>query len=71
VSFTLEGRNAQDVARALGQKGLFVWDGDFYAMRLVELLGLGDRGGLVRVGLAPYNTADEVERVIAAVAELA
>jgi selenocysteine lyase/cysteine desulfurase len=39
-------------------------------MRLVELLGLGDRGGLVRVVLAPYNTADEVERVIAAVAEL-
>ena len=70
VSFTLEGWNAQDVARALGQKGQFVWDGDFFAMRLVELLGLGDRGGLVRVGLAPYNTADEVERVIAAVAEL-
>jgi cysteine desulfurase family protein (TIGR01976 family) len=71
VSFTLDGRHAQDVARVLGQKGLFVWDGDFYAMRLVELLGLSERGGLVRVGLAPYNTADEVERVIAAVAELA
>ena len=71
VSFTVDGWNAQEVARVLGRKGLFVWDGDFYAMRLVELLGLGDRGGLVRVGLAPYNTAAEVERVVAAVAGLA
>jgi cysteine desulfurase family protein (TIGR01976 family) len=71
VSFTLGGWHAQDVARRLGEMGLLVWDGDFYAMRVVELLGIGDRGGLVRVGLAPYNTASEVERVIAAVAELA
>ena len=70
VSFTVAGTKASDVARALGAKGLFVWDGDFYAVRLVERLGLGDRGGLVRVGLAPYNTPGEVERVIAAVTEL-
>ena len=71
VSFTLEAFSAPEVARALGAKGLFVWDGDFYAARLVELLGLVGRGGLVRVGLAPYNSADEVERVIAALGELA
>jgi cysteine desulfurase family protein (TIGR01976 family) len=70
VSFTVTGTKAPDVARALAAKGLFVWDGDFYAVRLVEKLGLGDQGGLVRVGLAPYNTGDEVERVIAAVTEL-
>jgi cysteine desulfurase family protein (TIGR01976 family) len=70
VSFTVAGAKSPDVARALGAKGLFVWDGDFYAVRLVEKLGLVDQGGLVRVGLAPYNTAGEVERVIAAVAEL-
>ena len=70
VSFTLAGSNAADVARALGAKGLFVWDGDFYATRLVEKLGLVGQGGLVRVGLAPYNTAVEVERVVDAVAEL-
>ena len=70
VSFAVAGTAAPDVARALGAKGLFVWDGDFYAVRLVERLGLGDRGGLVRVGLAPYNTPGEVERVIAAVTEL-
>jgi len=70
VSFTVPGHNAIDVARALGAKGLFVWDGDFFATRLVEKLGLVDQGGLVRVGLVPYNTADEVERVIDAVTEL-
>jgi cysteine desulfurase family protein (TIGR01976 family) len=70
VSFTIAGIKAPDVARALGAKGLFVWDGDFFATRLVERLDLVDRGGLVRVGLAPYNTAGEVERVISAVAEL-
>jgi cysteine desulfurase family protein (TIGR01976 family) len=71
VSFTLKGMTAQVVAERLGDLGLFVWDGDFYAIRLVERLGLVEQGGLVRVGLAPYTTADEVERVIAAVAGLA
>jgi len=71
VSFTLEGRHAHDVAEVLGAHGLFVWDGDFYAARFVQLAGLATRGGLVRVGLCPYSTADEVERVIAVVAELA
>ena len=51
-------------------RGLFAWDGDFYAARLVELLGLQDRGGLVRVGLAPYTTEGELERLVAAVGDL-
>ena len=71
VSFTLAGFTAAEVARALGAQGLFVWDGHFYALRLVERLGLLDRGGLVRVGLAPCNTSAEIERVIDAVAALA
>jgi cysteine desulfurase family protein (TIGR01976 family) len=71
VSFTVPGVDAPRVARTLAQKGLFVWDGDFFATRLVELLGLAERGGLVRVGLAPYNSPGEVERVISAVTEIA
>jgi cysteine desulfurase family protein (TIGR01976 family) len=71
VSFTLAGMGAADVCRVLGEQGLFLWDGDFYARRLVERLGLLERGGLVRAGLAPYNTMEEAERLIAAVAELA
>jgi cysteine desulfurase family protein (TIGR01976 family) len=71
VSFTLDGFSAPEVCRALGDKGLFLWDGHFYAVRLVERLGLIQRGGLVRAGIAPYNTMEEAERVVTAVAELA
>jgi cysteine desulfurase family protein (TIGR01976 family) len=71
VSFTLAGFQAGEVCRTLGARGLFTWDGDFYAHRLVELLGLQDRGGLVRVGLAPYTTDGELERLVAAVGDLA
>src|SRR5690606_38607692 len=42
VSFTLEGRHPAEVARFLGERGLFVWDGDFYAVTLVERLGLAE-----------------------------
>jgi cysteine desulfurase family protein (TIGR01976 family) len=71
VSFTVDGFTAIDVARTLGRRGLFVWDGHFYALRLVEKLGLLERAGLVRVGLAPYNTTAEVERLVDAVGGLA
>jgi cysteine desulfurase family protein (TIGR01976 family) len=70
VSFTLDGFLAGEAARALGDRGLFVWDGHFYAARLVELLGLEERGGLIRVGLAPYTTAGELERLVSAVGDL-
>lgn len=71
VSFTLAGRAPREVAAYLAERGIFVWDGDFYATTLIRRLGLAERGGLVRVGLAPYNTADEVDRLLAALAELA
>jgi selenocysteine lyase/cysteine desulfurase len=71
VSFTIDGYTAMEVARTLGERGLFVWDGHFYAVRLVERLGLIERGGLVRVGLCPYTTREELERLIAAVRGLA
>ena len=70
MSFTLDGFQAGEVCRALGARGLFTWDGDFYAQRLIQRLGLQDRGGLVRVGLAPYTTEGELERLVAAVGDL-
>jgi cysteine desulfurase family protein (TIGR01976 family) len=66
VSFTYDGHTAPEVARYLAEKGLFVWAGDFYASTLIDRLGLRDRGGLVRIGIAPYNTKDELSRVIEA-----
>ncbi len=64
ISFTVEGIGADQVAAELGQKGLFVWDGHFYAIRLVEILGLDQCGGLVRAGLCPYNTEAEIDRLL-------
>ncbi len=69
VSFTYEGYTADQVAKYLGNRGLFVWGGHFYAIRLVERLGLLDRGGLVRIGIAPYNTGTELDRLIEALKE--
>jgi len=66
VSFTYAGHNARDVAQYLDSKGILVWDGDFFATTLVKKLGLLDKGGLIRIGIAPYNTQEELERVIAA-----
>lgn len=66
VSFTYAGHTAAEVARYLDSKGLFVWDGDFYASTLIDRLGLRDQGGLVRIGIAPYNTKEELSRVIEA-----
>jgi len=50
---------------------VLVWDGDFYAARAIEALGLKERGGVLRTGVLMYNTSDEVERHIAGVAEVA
>ena len=68
---TLDGWNAAAVAARLGEQGIFVWDGHFYAVDVVDRLGLGSQGGLVRIGFAHYNTPAEVERVIGALADLA
>ncbi len=71
VSFTIDGVPSDHVAAVLGEKGLFVWDGHFYAFRLVERLGLIESGGLVRVGLSPYNTEGEIDRLLDAIGKLA
>ncbi len=68
---TLTGWNARDVAARLGEQGIFVWDGHFYALGVVERLGLAEQGGLVRIGFAHYNTLAEVDRVLGALQGLA
>jgi cysteine desulfurase family protein (TIGR01976 family) len=70
VSFTVADVASTEVARKLASKGLFLSHGDFYAATVVERLGLGEEG-LVRAGCACYTTAEEVDRLIAGVAEVA
>ncbi|KIF66661.1 cysteine desulfurase, partial [Streptomyces sp. AcH 505] len=58
-----EGREAQDAYRFLADRGVVAPAGSFYAVEASRRLGLGDTGAL-RVGLAPYTNADDVERLI-------
>jgi cysteine desulfurase family protein (TIGR01976 family) len=63
ISFTVKGHNAEEVSKRLVKRGVFTSHGDFYAMTVVERLGLSDEG-LVRAGCACYTTQDEIERLI-------
>ncbi|MDP2855908.1 MAG: aminotransferase class V-fold PLP-dependent enzyme, partial [bacterium] len=65
VSFTLEGYRPRQIAEYLGQRGIFTWDGNYYALSIMERLGLEQSGGMLRVGLAHYNTPAEVDRLSA------
>ncbi len=60
----------QVAAAALAARGIYVWDGHFYAQGVIEQLRLAERGGLLRIGFAHYTTPDEVDAVVAALAEL-
>lgn len=71
VSITIDGVPAAEAARRLGERGLQVWDGDFYAARAIEVLGLAGRGGVLRTGISMYNTREEVDRLLAEVERLA
>jgi cysteine desulfurase family protein (TIGR01976 family) len=57
-----------ETAKALAVEGIFVWDGHYYALELMERLGLQSSGGAVRIGFCHYNTPDEVDRVLDALA---
>jgi cysteine desulfurase family protein (TIGR01976 family) len=59
-----------ETAKLLGEHGIFVWDGHYYALELMERLGLQETGGAVRIGFCHYNTADEVDRVLSELAAL-
>ena len=71
VSIRLNGHHPRAIAQHLGERGIFVWDGNYYALSLSERLDVEPTGGMVRIGLAHYNTAGEVERVVEALSALA
>jgi cysteine desulfurase family protein (TIGR01976 family) len=57
-------------ATRLAERGIYVWDGDYYALEVMERLGLQSSGGAVRIGFCHYNTAEEVDRVLDALREI-
>jgi len=62
-AFTAERRSPREVAEHLGRNGIAVWHGNYYAVEAMRRLGLDD--GAVRVGIVHYNTADEVDCLLA------
>jgi len=68
-AFNVDGRSARSVAEHLGARDIAVWDGDYYAVEVMQRLGLID-GGAVRAGFVHYNTPAEVDRLLAALDEL-
>jgi cysteine desulfurase family protein (TIGR01976 family) len=64
VAIRLEGYTPRELAAQLGERGIFTWDGNYYAINLAERLGVQQSGGMLRVGLAHYNTAEEVDRLL-------
>ena len=71
LSFRMGNHNPTAIATFLGDRGIFTWDGNFYALNLSERLGVEQHGGVLRVGLVHYNTMGEVERLLAALREFA
>ena len=65
---TVRGQSPDVAATALAERGFAVWHGNYYAVEVMERLGLPE--GAVRVGIVHYNTADEVDRLLEALAEL-
>jgi len=71
AAFRLAGRSPQQVAEHLARRGVYVWAGNFYALAVTERLGLEETGGVVRAGLAHYNTQEEVDTCLACLREIA
>ncbi len=70
VSFTLEGWHPRQLAKALDEENIYVWDGNYYALAVTERLGLEDKGGMLRVGGVHYNTTSEVKQLAAVLRKL-
>src|SRR5215208_7158716 len=68
IAFRVEGHTTEEVCLRMLEHGFFIAAGDFYASTLAQKLGIGDSGGFVRAGLAPYNTEEEVGNFIESLA---
>jgi cysteine desulfurase family protein (TIGR01976 family) len=64
-------RSPREVAEELDRRGIFAWDGNYYALAIMERLGLEESGGAVRIGFCHYNTPDEVDRVVGELTQIA
>ena len=71
VAVRMEGHPPLELATKLGERGIFTWDGNYYAIAVTERMGVESSGGFLRIGAVHYNTLDEVERVVAELRNIA
>jgi cysteine desulfurase family protein (TIGR01976 family) len=71
LSLRMGEHHPLEIAKFLGERGIFTWDGNYYALNLTERLGVEEKGGMLRIGMVHYNTLEEVERLLAALREFA
>ena len=71
IAVRFEGHTPLELATKLGERGIFAWDGNYYALNLTEHLGVEKTGGFLRIGLVHYNTVEEVDRLLSALREIA
>jgi cysteine desulfurase family protein (TIGR01976 family) len=70
MAVRIKGHTPLQLATKLGERGFFTWDGNYYALNLTERLDVEKDGGFLRIGLAHYNTREEVERLLAEMREI-
>jgi cysteine desulfurase family protein (TIGR01976 family) len=71
ISLRIGNHHPTAIATFLGVRGIFTWDGNYYALNLTERLGVEALGGMLRIGLVHYNTKEEVDRLLSALREFA
>lgn len=70
IAITVDGHDPAILAKELGDRGMFVWDGHYYAIEVVNRLGLMERGGMLRIGMGHYNTALEMDHFLNALEDI-
>ncbi|MCZ6520840.1 MAG: aminotransferase class V-fold PLP-dependent enzyme, partial [Bacteroidetes bacterium] len=70
ISFLVEGMTASQLCEKLSERSICAWDGHFYAIRAMEMLGLQEKGGVTRLGVLVYNTLEEIDYTISAINEI-
>jgi len=70
LAVRIDNHSPLELATKLGDRGIFTWDGNYYALNLTEHLDVEKSGGFLRIGLIHYNTVEEVDRLLAALREI-
>lgn len=70
VAVRFANQTPLEAAAYLGERGIFTWDGNYYALNLTDRLGIEQDGGFLRIGIVHYNTSDEIERLLEAIGQM-